>query len=446
VKRLFSFVLKSLIFIGLAVWLAESPGLAHITWHGYEIETSAAFLAVLVVVAGYLLYLLFRLWHLIAHGAKVRRLNRMLKELRQGHENLSEGLIAVAAGDAAEAGRLAVAARKKLGITASTRLLQAQAAQLAGDHAAARVLFEELAAETSSAVLGYRGLIMSAVREKDLAAAGRLAEELRRVKSKTPWLNLIAFELAARRREWSAAEEFLTPLIASRLLEPKRARHFEAVIAAARAEEDVHASNKEGALEAAERAARFAPNWLPAIIMLAERQIASGHRRAGRRTIERSWKTMPHPQLAAALRAGRDTDPLEAYKDTEHLCRDNAEAPESRAVLAEAALEADIWGEARRHLLSLVGTGAATQGAYRLLARLEKRESGNEDAAAKWLAKAIDAPPDPVWLCHACGGAHQKWQVLCAHCGAFDTLEWQVPGQSRAEEAPTGLLASSWVG
>jgi HemY protein len=446
VKRLASFILKAAILIGIAVWLADKPGTARIMWHGYMIETSAAFLAVLLVAGGFVLYLLFRLWHVIMHGAKVRRLNRALKELRQGHEHLTEGLVAIAAGDATEAGRLAIAARKKLGATASTRLLQAQAAQLAGDSAAARTIFEELTVEGASAVLGYRGLIMGAVRDKDLAAAGRLVEELRNVKPKTPWLNLIAFELAARQRAWDAAEKALAPLMAARLLAPERAKHFEAAIAAARAEENARGGNAEKALAAAERASRLAPDWLPGAITLAERQMESGHFRAGRRTIARIWKITPHPQLAAAFRAGRATDPLEAYKNTEHLCRDNRDAPVSRTVLAEAALAADIWGEARRHLLSLVGAGGATQGAYRLLARLEQRESGDENAAARWLAQAIDAPPDPVWLCHACGGSHAKWQALCAHCGAFDTLDWQVPGQSRAEEAPTGLLASSWMG
>ncbi len=81
--------------------------------------------------------------------------------------------------------------------------------------------------------------------------------------------------------------------------------------------------------------------------------------------------------------------------------------------------------------MALISHGDATQTAYRLMARLERRESGDEQAALQWLTKATDAPADPIWLCQACGGAHKEWQALCAHCGSFNTLNWQSPGVSR---------------
>ena len=59
-------------------------------------------------------------------------MRRKLGKMRDGQRLLTEGLVAVAGGSAAEAGRLAVQARKLLGVTPAVRLLQAQAAQLAG--------------------------------------------------------------------------------------------------------------------------------------------------------------------------------------------------------------------------------------------------------------------------------------------------------------------------
>jgi HemY protein len=446
VKRLFFFVVKAAFLIALAVWLADRPGTAHIVWHEYEIETSAAFLAVVIAAAGFVLYLLFRLWYLIIHGSEIWRLKRSLNKLQRGQEQLTEGLIAIASGNAAEAGRYAVGARKLLGVTAATRLLQAQAAQLAGDRTAAREIFLALAAEPQSAVLGYRGLIMTALREKNWDEAERLTEKLRRLKPETPWLNLILFDLAVRRHEWDIAETALAHVTAARLAAPERTRQSQAALLAARADEDARLGRTEEALQAAERAVRLAPNWLPAAIILAERQMESGHKRAASHTIERGWKIAPHPQLAAIYRLGPSADPLQAYKQIERLCRDNIEAPASRYALAEAALAADLWGEARHQLLALVGHNEATQNAYRLLAKLEQREGGGETAAAQWLTRAIDAPADPVWLCRACGGAHEKWQALCTHCGAFDTLDWQVPGQSRGGNVdPAVNLLTSWI-
>ncbi len=187
---------------------------------------------------------------------------------------------------------------------------------------------------------------------------------------------------------------------------------------------------------------RLAPGWTPALIVLVRRQMESGHTRAALRTIERAWDQSPHPQLAAAYR-GAGADPLDVYKQIARLCRGSEENPISRMALAQAALDADIWGEARRHLLALAGQGQATQSVYRLLARLERRESGDEQAALQWLTRAVDAPADPAWLCRACGASHEEWQGSCRACGAFNALDWQTPGQSRAGgELGGGLLAA----
>jgi len=440
VRRLFFFIVKLTLVVAVAAWLASRPGTAHIVWHGYEIETSASILAVLLLAAAFVFYLLFRLWFLIAHGLQTWRLKRDLKHLKKGQEKLTEGLIAIASGDAAEAGRLAVGARKLLGATPLTRLLQAQAAQLAGDHGAAHEIFLMLAAEPQSAALGYRGLIMDAVRAKKWDAAEQLAEKLRRLKPETPWLNVIRFELAARRRQWSEAEAALAHITAARLRSSEQIRRHRAALLVAEAEEDARAGKSDKALEAAEHALRLAPGWTPAVLALAAQQAQTGHARAARHTIERAWKNAPHPFVAAAYRAG--DDPLDAYKHSERLCRADPDAPLSHYVLAEAALDADLWGEARRHLMALMGSGAATQSAYRLLARLERRETGDENAAARWLLKAADASPDPTWLCRACGGAEQQWQALCPDCGAFDSMEWRAPGQSRMQGSGAGVQGS----
>jgi HemY protein len=123
--------------------------------------------------------------------------------------------------------------------------------------------------------------------------------------------------------------------------------------------------------------------------------------------------------------------PLDAFKQTERLCRNNESAPESRLALAEAALAADIWGEARRNLIACVEDRGATQGVFKMLARLERRERRDEHAATAWLMKASEAAPDPAWLCRVCGGAHENWQPICKPCGSFDSLEWQSAGKSR---------------
>jgi HemY protein len=446
VKRLFSLVFKLALIVALAVWLADRPGTARIVWHDYVIETSAAFLGLMVLAVAVAFFALFRIWHFLRNGPAMWRLRRKVNRMQEGHGSLIEGLAAVAGGNATEAGRCAVQARKLLGVTPATQLLQAQAAQLAGDYHAAREIFLTLAADPANAVLGYRGLIMEALRAGDRDEAERLIEKLRRVRPETPWLNLMRFELAARRQAWDEAGRALEHVAATRLMDPARTKRHQAAVLIAAAEDDVRQGQNDKALPAAERAARLAPNWLPAVLGLARQQIGAGHRRAAHRTIERAWARTPHPQLAALYRLAGNGDPIASYREIERLCREHTELAASRLILAEAALEADIWGEARRHLLALAGRNEATKSVYRMLARLERRESGNEQAALQWLTQAIDAPPDPLWLCHNCGGGQDEWHALCRHCGAFDTLDWETPGQSRSTADQPMLLAANWNG
>ena len=444
--RLFLLILKLALAIGLIVWLANQPGTAQIVWHDTVIETSAAFLTLAVVLAVFCLVTLYRGWRFVMDVPRFWGFRNKIARLQRGQSMLTQGLVAIAAGNAAEAGRLAIKARKQLGDTAATRLLQAQAAQLAGDHDMAREIFQKLAADSDSAVLGYRGLIMAALRERRWDEAEKYMGLLRRVKPDTPWLCLIQFELATRRQHWREASAALAQASALHLVDARRAKSDQAAALLAAAAVEARQGRKQEALQTLEQAARFAPHWAPVALALAAQQLATDHRRAALRTIEKAWAASPHPQLADYYRvAAGEGKPLEAYKQIERLTRATATHPDSKLALAEAALAADLWGEARRYFTALIAGNAATQSVYRALAKLERRESGDEQAAAQWLAKAADATPDPRWLCTGCGGSHDEWLSLCAHCGAFNLLAWQVPGVSRASDknAPiAGLLGT----
>jgi len=94
--------------------------------------------------------------------------------------------------------------------------------------------------------------------------------------------------------------------------------------------------------------------------------------------------------------------------------------------------------------MALVAENKATPYAYKLLAKLERRESGDERASTQWLNKSIDAPADPAWLCSVCGAAHPRWQAVCRSCASFDTLEWGSPGAGHTRGTPPLTLLANW--
>lgn len=438
-RRLFFFLLRLAVLVALAVWLADRPGTARIVWRGTVVETSAAALGLAALVVGFVFYLAFRFWHFLRHGPELWSLGRKIRRLRSGQGDMERGLVAIAGGDAAEAGRLAVAARRKLGITVATQWLQAQAAQLAGDRGSAQEIFQALAEKSESAALGYRGLIIEARRRGDWGEASRLVEKLGETKPALPWLGLARFETAARRQDWQGAREALSEAARSGLITPARRKAALAALLVASSQAEARSGRRDRALQEAEAAMREASGWLPAVINLALRQAEAGHRRTAARTVEKYWERAAHRQLAAIVCDQHDR-PLDAYRQLVAVAGPSgAVSAVSRMVLGEAALSASLWGEARRHLMSLAGQGQATRETYRLLARLERRERGDESAALQWLARAADAAPDPSWLCRSCGGAHETWQALCAHCQSFGCLEWRTPGVSRVKELGAAL-------
>jgi HemY protein len=443
VRQLLGYLLRAAVVIGIVMWLTKEPGTARIVWHGYVIESSAILLALIMLAIGYALYLLLRLWYVVRNGPALWRMGRQLKKLQLGQDLLTQGLVAVAGGNAAEAGRLAIAARKKLGETTATMLLQAQAAQLAHDHRTARAIFRAMIEDEESAVLGYRGLIMEARRDGEWGEVRRLSTLVEQLKPDMPWLDWVRFEGAARRQAWDEAGQALSRLASAQLLEQQTLRRYRAALLLASSQEEIRQGNPAAALEFAEQAVKQAPDWSPALINLARRQAAGDFGRAVKRTVEKGWATNPHPQLAEVLRM-EGKEPITTYKLLERLCRGKEDDPASRMVLAEAAIDADIWGEARRHLMFLIAHDQATQATYRQLARLERRESGNEKAYAQWLAKAAEAAPDPAWLCSVCGAAHTDWQPTCRSCGSFATLEWHKPGMGQQVTRLPSSILSDW--
>ncbi len=443
--KMIGFFLRLVFVVALVVWLADRPGTAQIAWRDYVIDTSAAVLAFLVAALAYAAVLLHRLWRFLWDGPRFWKLNRTIGRMKEGQAEISKGFAALASGHATEAGKAAVKARKLLGETALTRLIQAQAAQLAGDHATAKTLFEAMTNDPDASMIGFRGLLVTALRRGDYDEAARIVARVEQTKKDVPWLHLVRFEMGARLQNWKLAEAAMEKARKAKALPREKADHQIAALLLAEAKAFLRESETRKALERAERARKLAPRWLPAFLILAEAQIADGHERAALRTVERAWGEQPHPQLVPLAQwASRSSKAIEGYKQIEKMTRRTRDNPVSLTVLAEAALKADLWGEARRFLMSVIGKGGATQMTYQLLARLERREKGDETAAAAWLAKAMTASPDRQWLCSSCGAAHDYWETICESCGAFDRLEWEIPGKGRSgskETARTDLLS-----
>ncbi|CAO3405730.1 heme biosynthesis HemY N-terminal domain-containing protein [Azospirillum largimobile] len=433
------FLLKVAVVIAIAIWLADRPGTVSVHWLGYAVE-APFWVALLVTLAALgiaaLGYRLIR--GLIRTPQRIRRHSRVRRRER-GYRALTQGMVAIAAGDAPTARKMARKADGLLNEPPLTMLLSAQAAQLQGDERAARQYFEAMLERPETAFLGMRGLLTQAIKSGDRVEALNLARKARGLQPNTPWLLGTLYDLEARAGDWAAAEGTLQQAIQAGAIPTEEGRRHRAVLLLERSFEAERRGRADAALSHAQAAHDMMPGFVPAAVRLARLQLAADRPKPAAKVVERAWRQSPHPELAEIYRGlVSGYDPLARVRLFQKLVRQAPDSAESHLVVAQAAIEAQLWGEARQHLNRAMEIGP-TRRTYRLMAELDRGERHDEEAAKDWLAKAADAPEDPVWTCNSCGAVSHNWGGLCGHCGAFDSLTWKTPTVAVPVMEPTDI-------
>jgi HemY protein len=409
--------------IGLA-WLADRPGTVTVEWLGYQVETSA-FVATLAVIG--LVVLLMLIWALLRYLlTRPAAAKAYLRERRrqQGYDALSHGLLAIGVGDRAQAQRYAGIAGRNLPREPLTALLRAQAAQLKGDRAAARRAFEAMLDRPETQLLGLRGLFLEASRSNDTPAARALAEQAVKRDPKLAWGVNALFDLRARAGDYEGALDTLAIARQNGHLDQNAALRRRAVLLTAEAR-DLEASHADKALALASEALRLAPSLVPAAEIAGRVLASKGESRHASRVISRTWKLSPHPDLALVYAYAKPGEaPRERLKRVKHLASLTPGDIEAPIAIANAAIEAHDWQEARAALAPYLEDRPSAR-VCTLMARIEVGELGDKGRAREWLARALRAPRDRAWI--ADGYVSDRWMPVSPVTGAVDAFEWKAP-------------------
>jgi HemY protein len=449
------FFVKIAVLVIVAVALADRPGRVSITWLGYNADLAVGTLLAGIVVLILILYVIWRIWHILRRAPTDFVLFRRNRRQARGFRALTRGLVAAAAGDAAEAKRLARTAHGLLDRSPLTLLLAAQAAQLEGDESAAGRYFEALAKNPEASLLGLRGLATAALKRGDEAAALQYSEKALQAYPNAEWAAETAHRLQVKLGR--PAEESLRALMRTGSMSAKAGQRRRAVLLAEKARQALLAETAEPDIDAAIRNAREAlkldAHSVPARLILVHLLGRAGKRREAARLIEQAWDSGPHPLLGRAFAEAEPGErPNERMKRLERLARQNPDHAETHRAMAHTALSGGLWSEARRHLDRLLTAERAgdgvSQNTCRAMAALEDGERGDQAAARRWLDEAARALPDPAWICATCGHpgeagpAAGNWQAVCPHCAAIDSYRWQRPvlpaGEAIAAPAAEG--------
>lgn len=425
--RVLGYVFVLAILAVLAAWLADSPGNVSLEWRGWRIDTSFAVLAAAVAILSGAVAVVYRFWLFLRRvPGRVAGSRRDIRQ-RRGYLALTRGMVAVAAGDSAEARKQARRADGLLEDPPLTMLLSAQASQLAGDEGAAGKFFGAMLAKPETEFLGVRGLLTQALKTGNRKSALELAERAFRLRPKSDWVANNLFDLQVRESAWADARTTLEKSTRNKLVSAKDAAHRSVALDYRLAVEAAATGDSAAKLKLLKAANDRDPGFVPAAAGLAEENLRLGRRGRAAVIIERAWSVNPHPDLTAPYWRARGADSaLDRVKTAERLAKANPDHAESHLTVAEMSLEAKLWGEARHHL-GIAGGDHPSARVCRLMAELEESERNDAEGARDWLMRASLADPDPAWVCGECGNSLSEWEILCGNCHAFASFTWRTP-------------------
>ncbi|NOD33407.1 MULTISPECIES: heme biosynthesis protein HemY [unclassified Ruegeria] len=443
---------KILVFVAIIGLLAlgghflmQTSGGVQITVAGTEFTLGPLQSVIALGVLVFAVWLFFKLLSLLVATLKFLNgdetaLSRYFDRSREqrGYQALADGLMALASGEGRAAMTKANKAEKLLNKPELTNLLVAQAAEMTGDTKKAADTYKKLVTNNATRFVGVRGIMKQKLAEGDDETARKLAEKALAIKPRHEETQDVLLNLQTKAQDWAGARSTLSSKLKAGYLPRDVFKRRDAVLALSEAkdilDEDASLEQQEHAIEAN----RLSPDLVPAAAMAARAYIAKGKPRPATKILKKAWEAQPHPDLAHAFaEIAPDETPAQRIKRFTALTRIHPENMETRLILAELNIVAEDFPEARRALGDVVEKQGDAR-AYTLMAAIERGEGASDAVVQGWLAKALNAPRGPQWVCDNCHDIQPEWAPVCQNCGSFDTLSWQTPQTPKIASA-TGV-------
>lgn len=436
--RILIYLLITAFIAGGLAWLIDQPGSIIINFAGYEIIFSPIhFLIVAFMTVGTITLLWIALYKTISLPG---RFSQFFKDRSQkrGLAALSSGLMAVGIGDRYGAARHALQAKKSLPHEPLTSFLRAQTAQLTGDHGTAKRIYQAMLASSDTELLGLRGLYLDAEQGNQPREAFQFANQAITLNPTLSWPVTAVFEFQCKTGDWHGALKTLDIAKTHKHINTIQAKRKRAVLLTALAKDMTETSETEHldqALGCALEAHKLAPDLIPAATIAGNLLASKGNISRASKILTKTWKLAPHPDLARSFAFVRPGDaPKDRLQRVKTLAKSTLKSQEGAIAIALAAIEARDWEEARAQLEPYIAK-APTARICALMAKIEGEQFGNKGRVREWLARALRAPKDPVWI--ADGYISKQWYPTSPVTGALDRFVWAVPPEDQNEALDT---------
>ncbi len=389
------FFIYVLILGVLALWLMDNPGMVTLTWFGYEVKTSVAFVIALLICIFLAIYIL---------RMPVKFIRWVKKSFDAQKEKSKENMLvqilnAIACGDEALCQKLAGRLDKTFDGKTPTPLLLKALLNPSPE------IYRRLAADPSTELAGWRGLIAEHQKQGDLIAALDLAQKAFHKYKNIPWVVLSTLELQVLNDQWQDALETLEVVRKLKLENERLYKTQKATLLI-----------KTGkSLEAF----KTAP-WLPEAALKA----AQDHPKKAESILVKAWENQPDWNIYKAyIHLFSKENTLAQYKRVEKLVSMHKTNRVNHLALADAALQAKLWGQARKELETYIASYSLTMQVATMMAFLEQEENHDLKESQKWVDQMKNLEPTVNYFCTRCGHETDLWSPTCPVCNGFASLE-----------------------
>ena len=425
IRTIFFFVALVAVAIGVDK-LATQPGVFVLNWHGWQIETSAAFF---VVSLGFVFLLFFFgvktfVWldllpKRLAHHVKAQR-------HKNGLTALSDSMTALSIGEHEKALQAAKKAKKVLPklpladavlaqATAAVDIANADWFNIEGAaHKKAIAYYNKLLDNTHTNPMGLKGLLQISLQENDGQRALTYAQELYEKNPKNQWVLEVLIDLYARNAQFDEAAEKARELqkimaphyFAKETQKIKDIRLLEAFNTLEDIKEITRLNNlgqpNKAVLVHAEsetqKLLKKMPNFVPASQYLvkiyresANKGDKSAHKKA-EKLLTKTFHQSPSYKLADAWFDLMKNEPNETLiKQVDKFIGPWHDHTIGATIKAKTLIQARKWSEAGKVLEQGLQKGE-DKNLLETYAQLEKAQHPAGGGAVRWLERALQAP------------------------------------------------------
>lgn len=379
-----------------AVWgLMDNPGSVSITWFGYVLETSVAFCIGLFACIVLIIYLISfpKRW---VRWIKVK-LEK--KKTTKNKELLIQILTNIVCKDFS-ANNTLIKKFQKTTSKDSELLLLLKA--LSGTDSS---IYNLLVKNPKTEKAGWQGLINEHIQRGEIVLASEEVEKLLAKNPKKEWILKEAFSLYILNEDWNKALNCLETLNKIKAVDSDAYDYQKAVLLVR--------------LNKGTEAFKINPS-LPAAAILAAKE----NPKKAEKIYRMAWEEKPSFDVYKAfvkLYAKENT--LSQYKHVLKLCESNKNAKINPLVIADAAMNAQLWSEAKKELNGYLANHQLTTNIVAQMARIEIEANHNMKEAQKWMEKMNGLETTANYICDKCTHKTDVWQSSCPVCNQFAGLK-----------------------